>query len=214
MFYGATVANGGSYSAYSFVQQANLILPLKLVNFNVVKNHDNAILNWSVENQSINNSHFEIQRSSDGILFTQIGTLPVVNNGSSANTYQYSDENISKVKSNGVIFYRLKQFDKDGQFVFSKIGSVRINSKLFNAVVYPNPAKNSTLLTYELPLSSKVNISILDAAGKEIQTFETNSDGGINQKRIDLSKLAAGSYKIVIRTANLSETLSFIKGGL
>ncbi|MCW3105536.1 MAG: hypothetical protein JWQ09_42 [Segetibacter sp.] len=211
MFYGAGAVNGGSYSAYSYVPLSPSLVPLKLVSFSVIKSSDNAILKWSVENQSPTNSHFEIERSTNGSLFKQFGRSNIVHNGMTANTYTYTDQNISTIKNNGLIYYRIKQLDKDGQYIYSEIKTVRLYGQAIGANVYPNPVKDVATITFDIGRKASVTISVLNTEGKEIQKYEMAGLQGINTKNINIGMFSSGTYLIKIKAGNETAILPFVK---
>ena len=222
---GVTVANGDSYKSMepglptkpagtftSYARYAPLVaLPIKLTNFTAIKKDKDALLTWSVENQDANASHFEIERSYNGTDFTNIGRVEVNLNSGSAATYNSTDANIVALRSSGVIYYRIKQVDKDGKFSYSEIRSIKLDAKSVGINLYPNPAKSFTNILIDLPQNSPIIISINDAGGKEVKQINVAGFAGINQKKIDLSGLSTGSYMIKVKAADQLQTISLVK---
>src|SRR6185437_2769901 len=100
---GTTVSNDGNgYSGSSYVY-INVVLPIKLSSFNATSKNNNALLNWTVENQDATSSHFEIERSINGTDFNSIGTVNATSDSKA--TYSYTDENTNL---SGIVYYRLK----------------------------------------------------------------------------------------------------------
>jgi len=52
----------------------NIVLHVTLLNFDLVKNHENALLTWQTSSK-INNDYFEIQRPIDGKQWRKISTV-------------------------------------------------------------------------------------------------------------------------------------------
>lgn len=216
----ATVDNQFSYDNPTFAiagtgtSTATLpegVLPVKLVNFSAIKKDKDAVLNWQVANQDAISSHFDVQRGFTGTDFKSIGRVDVNLNSGATATYAFNDVNIAAAKSNGVIYYRLKMVDKDAKFTYSPVRSVRLTSKGFGVNLYPNPAKGFSNLSIELSNPSQIVLSITDAAGRIVQNMEFAGFKGLNQKRIDLSKLASGSYMIKVNNGSEVQTVSLIK---
>ena len=66
---------------------------------------------------------------------------------------------------NGLNYYRLQQFDLDGQFFYSDISMTDFKSE--DIMVYPNPS--SGLLVVSMPkFESELNLQIIDGAGRII----------------------------------------------
>ncbi len=92
-------------------------------------------LEW-VTNVEINNDYFQVERSSDGVLWNSIGTLDGM--GSTQETQRYSLNDVTY--TNSMNYYRLKQVDNDGKFSYSKIISLLGGGLNFALVKhYPNP---------------------------------------------------------------------------
>ncbi len=186
-------------------------LPISLSNFSAVRKDKDAILNWQVANQDANSSYFDVERGFTGTDFKSIGRVDVNLNSGATATYSFNDVNIAIAKSNGVIFYRLKMVDKDGKFTYSDIKNIKLSLKAFAVNLYPNPAKGFSNLSIELSNPSQIILSIADAAGRIVQNMEFTGFKGLNQKRIDLSKLASGSYMIKVNNGSEVQTVSLIK---
>ena len=108
-------------------------LGVELTGFEGMRSDDANILLWETSSE-MNNSHFEVQYSSDGSTFQSIGTI--AGQGTSAERHAYSFEHRI---GNEVSYYRLNQVDLDGTETMSKI--ISINSELNAVQVFPNPIK-------------------------------------------------------------------------
>lgn len=97
----------------------NLILPVTWVSFTGKATENNILLQWSTAYE-FNNSHFDIQRSSNGIEFITIGTVAGVGNSRTLQTYQFTDYELLR----GMAYYRIRQVDFDGMSDYSKVITV------------------------------------------------------------------------------------------
>jgi hypothetical protein len=60
---------------------------------------------------------------------------------------------------------------------------------------YPNPFNPSTTIKFELPKSSVVKLSILDALGREVSVLVNEKrDAGVHEVKFDAVGLASGVY--------------------
>lgn len=215
LLYGMTAVNetAGVYPAgNAVVTLPGLVLPVKFTGFNVLKGDNKAFLTWSIENESPLAVRYEVQRSLNGTDFTTVSSISPRNNGLTSNSYDFTDDNLNSIRTSGVIYYRIKQIDQDGRFVMTDIKSIRLGSvKGFVVSAFPNPTKDYTKLSLDLTANTDVIISITDAAGKQVQTIQMQGMTGINVKRVDLSKFAAGSYTFKVQAGTDVKTISVVK---
>ena len=189
-----------------------IALPVKFTGFSVVKKDNSAVLNWQVENETALTDRYEVERSLNGIDFKSIATMTPKNNGRSANTYTFNDADILSIYSSAVVYYRIKQTDKDGQFIYTEIKSVRLDSKGFSASIFPNPVRSKASLSIDLIENSPVTITLNDANGKVLKNIQVQGLKGINKKEVDMSNLSSGNYLLRIQTATETTTLNVVKG--
>ncbi len=212
MFYGGAPVNSAlGYSGEQYTNLANVILPVKFTGFNVVKKSNDGLITWQVESETSVTDRYEVERSLNGVDFQKVYTVAPKNNGSSSNSYELTDINLSTVRSSGIIYYRIKQTDKDGKFVYTGIKSLRLNAKSMAVGVYPNPIRNFANLSIDLEQDSNATITINDASGKQVQNIQMPLFKGPNIKKINMGALASGSYILKIQTATETETISVVK---
>jgi hypothetical protein len=170
----------------------NVVLPTRFTIFNANNNNAAVNLQWSVENDNTVD-HYEIERSEDGIDFTKIQSVPGSGSSAGNRSYQLTD-NITDVTAE-IIFYRIKMYDKDGSFTYSKIVSVKVTG--FNSAfrMYPNPVKNNLFLNIRHNANSKVRISIINTEGQKVLRQNQNIVNGNNSLSLDgVERLSKGTY--------------------
>ena len=76
---------------------------------------------------------------------------------------------------------------------------------------YPNPFNPTTIISYQLPISSNVKIAVYDVLGKEI-TVLINSEkpAGKYQVSFNASNLSAGLYLYTIQAGEFRSTKKMI----
>jgi hypothetical protein len=100
-----------------------IVLPVKFVAYNVsVLPNGQTAVKWTTTEES-NASHYTIERSIDGYNWQAIGEVPAAQQYSVLNNYSYTD----KEAANGIAYYRVKQVDIDGHFIYTSIKSIRAN---------------------------------------------------------------------------------------
>jgi hypothetical protein len=118
-------------------------LPVTWLYFRGQEKNKDVQLDWATASEQ-HTSHFIIERSFNGIDFVQIGRVNAAGNSSTTHTYQFIDVSAMNLDAK-TLFYRLRQVDIDGKFVYSSIVTIIIRKDKDQVVkVYPNPF-NSTL---------------------------------------------------------------------
>lgn len=218
-----TVSNGTSYrtnnplNVTSFARYGPALylgpsgsLPIQFKDFTVTKKDNNALLSWWVENETAVTDHYEVERSVNGIDFTRFASVPPKLTGGS-NSYNLTDFNLSTINSSGVIYYRIKQYDKDGKYIYSEIRTVRLDPKFVFMNVYPNPVKDITNVTLDLFDKSDVYITIVNVSGKEVQQLYLLGNKGVNIQKVNMSKLSSGFYLIKVQADGKTKTIPVVK---
>jgi len=156
----------------------NFTLPVELISFKADKQNQTVLLTWKTA-QEQNSDRFEIERSSNGTAFNSKGSVAAAGNTNSITNYSFKDID----PMNGINYYRLKQVDKDGSFIYSRTVSVSFDASK-NLIVFPNPV--SDRLYIRLPQQNHyATIRVMDASGKLVlqksfgssATAEVNVDG-------------------------------------
>jgi hypothetical protein len=162
-------------------------LPIELVSFNCdLANSDNVGLTWVTATET-NTDYFSVERSVDGINFTEVGKQTGAGTSLSTLSYTFNDKNALKGNS----YYRLKMFDKSGKFKYSEICSVTNNGTRGNVLFYPNPVMNILTIDFTSSESNSKEFSITDVSGKLVNVSSTLSG---KQVIVDCSALAEGIY--------------------
>ncbi len=177
-------------------------LPITLLDFSAKAENKKVKLQWSTANE-IDNSYFQVQRSADGINFTSIGSEPGRGNSTSTQYYFFMDLQ----PLYGVSYYRLKQVDKDGKFVYSKIVSVHLTKSGNKITVFPNPVKNNQ---YTISLTNDNNSPVeVQVYGTDGKLFFRKLYPGTNSINI-INQLNPGTYILKVITNNNFETQKLI----
>ncbi len=188
-----------SFSPF-IVANASMGLPLTLLSFSGSYNGKKTDLLWSTTNE-INIRNFSIERSSNGIAFTSIGTVDA-KNGTSRMDYAFADQSPLA----GLSYYRLKIIEKDGTSRYSKI--VTINTALIHSFsLYPNPATSNVNVMHGM-ITKPTTLQLYTLDGKLITTMTLAT--GTTQTNLDINQLPKGYYLIAINDGSVS-TLVFSK---
>lgn len=160
-----------------------LILPVELSSFEAIPINNEVHLHWTTASE-INSDYFSVERSSDLINWEEIGQVNAHGNSNEEIAYRYIDA----LPLTGTSYYRLRQFDFDGQEYQSGARTVRLNSILSIA---PNPTSGKVTLFGEYDGT----IIVSGAMGNNV-TGNTTIQRENGKSIIDLSELPASIYLI------------------
>ena len=185
-------------------------LPVKLNSFNgFVKNND-VELNWTTALE-LNNDYFIVEKSVDNVHFEAIGKIKGKGNSNIVSNYNLTDFDAIKTSANnGILFYRLNQFDFDGQNAKSDVIIVKISKDGNNQLeAFPNPFENNITLMINSNSTSNATINIIDIQGKIVHRAALQLLPGFNNYTINnLAELPNGTYIIQV---NNNENIQTIK---
>ncbi len=191
--------NVTTFSEFYYGPFSYATLPLHFIRLDALQCGKNAVcLNWQTANEQ-NVASFEIERSIDAQHFSQVGTQMAKNQ--SSNSYSMIDD-IALLQSNTVLYYRIKEVDKDGKFTYSTVKQLKLfNQELVS--IYPNPAKDNIHIEGWFNIKQ---MQLFDMSGKKLQTWSTA------QPAIDVSRLQNGSYILQLELkSGIMQQLKMIK---
>ncbi len=186
------------------------VLPIKLNSFTATNKNEIVNLQWQTT-EEINSSHFEIERSTDGVTFTKTGMLNARGNSSISQNYAYNDKLFPAISSEQIIYYRLKSVDIDGSFTYSKIVPIILKNKNEQLLLYPTPTSKILNVQTTNTLNNKATILITDVSGRLLLKREIALYFGNNNIPIDVSSLQNGLYHFQLKTNTNSYTKQFMK---
>jgi hypothetical protein len=199
-------ASGLSQMKMYTLAEVGAILPVKLLSFNATLVNKQSLLNWISEFE-LDLDHFEIERSADGINYTTLAAVAGTNNGNSIKKYNYTDSH----PLIGLNYYRLKALDFKGQFVYSNVVVIKINTtdNLY-LNLYPNPAHSQLNIDFVCAQNEYYRIEMLNEVGIRVDSKFINTVTGMNFISWDIKKLPSGLYTLHF-TGRSSKNIQFIK---
>jgi dienelactone hydrolase len=202
---------GGAVERYSlfewFLLQSNAAaLPVTLNSFTATRTSSSTVsVDWSTSSES-NSRDFTLERSTDGLNFKDLATLPAAGNSSTLKKYNYLDQ---ALPASQYVYYRLRQTDKDGKFKIYGIRRVFIGDKGFEIKAYPTLTTGSLTLEIQGVSSDPINLRIVDLSGKLL--LQRVVAPRQNRVDLDVSHLAKGMYFIQASNPVYTNTTKFIK---
>ncbi len=161
-------------------------LPVELLDLNAWPNTSGILLTWTTASE-LNSARYDVERSTDGIEWTGIGTQRAAGNSVTLIEYAFLDE----APKTGTNYYRLRMVDLDASQELSSVVSAEWKQR---QLVYPNP--NDGGFWVSAPAGAAVDI--IDALGRSVPyTRAANAEGRV---RIELLHPVTGLYLVRIGT--------------
>ena len=149
---------------------------------------------WTTESER-DNDYFEVERSIDGNNFSTIKTVKGIGNTNYTTKYYSADE----TPVLGVNYYRLKQFDLNGEFEYSEVISVNILDDFYDMLsLFPNPTTGLTEVIFNSYSQGQVMLNVIEVDGKTIVNTKLDAVRGGNRFDLDLTNESHGIYVVTI----------------
>ena len=175
--------------------------PCKLILFKGNRSNKKVKLIWQTTNE-INLNHFEIEKSTDGLNFVEIGETASRNN-LNFNEYTFED-NLFETRT---VYYRLKMLDDNGKMSYSQIISIREeNANRLN--IHPNPVSSNFVVGHEKAFKGNTLV-IVNNLGEIV--LVKNAAEGSESTILNVSLLPASVYTIKFNNNGNCYTQQFIK---
>ena len=187
-------------------ESAGCATPVKFIYINAETENSATTINWATASE-INNNYFIVQKSTDGVHFTNIDTLAGAGNSSTIRTYSYIDPH----SNNGTTYYRVEQVDYNKDFTFSDIVTVSSKNTL-QVKIYPVPVKSGDDLTIDFISQGKqaITLSVTDVVGKTLAIYLKNAEKGANAFTLPTAHLPQGIYLVELLSQNGEKTVQRI----
>ena len=183
-------------------------MPVELTSFTANCSGYNVELRWTTKTE-VNNYGFDIERASSltslNSGWEKVGFVQGHGNSNSPKEYSFID-----IPNGGTKFqYRLKQIDTDGKYIYSSVISIEI--KVLNEYTlnqnYPNPFNPNTVITYSIPVSSKITLTVYNVLGELITTLvKENQEAGNYSVNFNAAGLNSGIYFFSMQSDNFVKT--------
>ncbi len=205
-----TLIGQSSFSPF-VVEDLLALLPIELLTFDATrKNKDNVQLNW-VSASELNNLGFEVERMLESeSAFKKVAWVDGMGTTTTVSNYLLNDNNGFE----GISYYRLKQLDIDGSFVYSEVRAVAGETTIFSANIFPNPVGEFLRIRLgELPTDIKtVYLKIMSIDGRILYQFTKNIQSYGLIEIDEVKNLIPGMYIIAIGIGNEPQQIEkFVK---
>ncbi|MFN0202586.1 MAG: T9SS type A sorting domain-containing protein [Bacteroidia bacterium] len=155
-----------------------------------------------------NGDKFEMERSTDNANFTRVIGLDKQANGTPS-TYGTEDH---AVLPNTRYYYRVKRVSIDGASEYSNVASAILeNTKSVIGGVYPNPTNGDININIYANGERDYRFRMFNAIGQAVFNKEVTALPGENVINLNLTKLAIGTYQLVVTDLETGQISGVVK---
>ncbi|HEY1200337.1 MAG TPA: T9SS type A sorting domain-containing protein [Niastella sp.] len=167
-----------------------VVTPVRFVNVSARKTNQGNTVSWHVTDEA-EVSHYEIEKSLDGINFGVIGSVTYKQATAAVNKYDYADVSASNTDK---VYYRVRQVDNNHFYTLSSIVMVKPNSEnLFQ--VWPNPTTGQVNVNIAVSNTQSTYVELLDLTGSKLLSKPVLLVAGINSILVkELNTYTPGIY--------------------
>lgn len=192
--YNATIGSGGN-SRFVIdnltVNGIGFLLPVALGNLHAVVQDEKVNLSYTVYN-TIENSHYFIERSADGIHFTTITSTQEVN-AATEKQYSYADD-IQSFSDVSQLYYRVYMLTSSGTPVYSNITFVKI--KIGQPQIKTFISSNQLHINGTFPVNDVCQAVVYTLTGQAVWRTTFTVVAGYNAFTLPLNKYMPSAYVI------------------
>jgi protein involved in ribonucleotide reduction len=172
--------------------RSDITLPITLTSLRARYNGDNnqVAITWTTSQEN-NSKEFVVERSSNGVNFTAIGSVAAAGNSNRSLNYSFTDQH----PLSGNNFYRLRQVDLDGKAQNSPVVKVVISQGLYVSFG-PNPARQFVTINIQNN-RGPVAIQLTDLNGRVMQQRSLPATAA-QTIQLPVSQLPQGIYLLKV----------------
>lgn len=169
-------------------------LPVELISFDAVPTMQNEVICAWVTASENNCSHFQIEKSNNGVSWEKINTIV---QGAGNSTDERTYDLVDRKPFLGISYYKLVQYDFDGNNKTYGPVSVKLLSPL-DILIYPNPTDGNSTIRLSSERNRQLILHVTNSLGQLIELMNLNVIEGENTYILNSKDYAPGVYFISI----------------
>ncbi|HTR31563.1 MAG TPA: hypothetical protein VMH27_19960 [Puia sp.] len=178
----------------TYTINVSVVLSNTLGSFTGRSNDQGNILSWTSYDETTA-TNFIVQRSTDGVTFTTIGTVAGTGDNSTVNHSYVDIDPIPDVPNS----YRLMWTDGSGNIAYSNIVSLAATTNSTVVAVTPNPFQDQFTVRMNLSRTEPVVIRVIDGKGAVLRQVQAQGIKGPNAIDVNgLSGLPVSVYFVQV----------------
>ena len=180
----------------SFFDNFTALLPVKLINFTAQCKNNTTLLNWSATNEN-DLQYYIVQKTTNGALWKDV--KKVMPGNAITDNYFITDEDANTV----VTYYRLKQVQRTGQPVYSKMVKVNPTATSGSSITNNTVVKDAVHLQISATGAETYSAEVYTMNGNKIKQQQISVYAGFNTATIELpAGVRNGMYVLSIKNSN------------
>lgn len=164
-------------------------LPLKFIGISATLENSSARIKWKTVNE-VSVENYNVQRSVDGINFSNIATIKALNGD--LQSYEYLDMNLASSK----LYYRIRSNDIDGKKTYSVTVAIKPGN-VQRMVVANNPVANVIQLQTQHMSRSVYFYQLINANGQVCRKGSFLCEGS-EMITIPVNTISPGAYTLLV----------------
>jgi hypothetical protein len=171
-----------------------IVTPVRFISVTAREAGQDIAVSWTVADE-LEVSHYEVERSFDGVHFGFIGSVAYKQATAATNQYSFTDVTANNTDR---IYYRIRQVDNNNFYTLSTI--VMVKAHAGNMVqVWPNPTSGRLNVNITVSRAESTSIDLLDLTGNKLLSKLVYLAPGTNSIAINnLGGIARGVYMLKV----------------
>jgi hypothetical protein len=183
-------------------------LPVQLIRLDATPREQIIDVAWSTATER-NSDYFDVERSPDNSTFSRIGSVPAAGDAQYQSDYLLTDES----PIHGANYYRLRQVDRNGKFIYSRTVVAFMGAGSPVPVLFPNPADDLLNVAFTAAQDGTATLLVEDALGRTMATSSIEVSRRSKTTEVPIRSLARGWYnlRILLPDGSVQQGSGFIK---
>jgi hypothetical protein len=178
-------------------------LPVTMRSIIASEEQGSVRINWEVAGE-IDFSHYEVETSTDGIVYSSLGTVKAT--GSTSYSFLHT------TPASGINYYRLKLVDIDGRSSYSRVVSYLLTADGYAVQVIDNPFRQNLIVRITANENTNMQLQLTDLSGKSIMKKTISVRKGTNLVTLPGENATAnGIYLLQISGGGFLKTFKVMK---
>jgi hypothetical protein len=176
------------------------VLPVKLVSFTARSEKNAVFINWQATYEN-DLAYYIVEKSSDGTNWNDLKTVMVATDVT--NNYFVTDAE----KNAPVVYYRLKEMNKNGQSVYSSVVQINISATITVSITNNTMVKDTINMQINATAEDNYNVEVFAINGAKIKQQQLAITAGYNSLVVTIPASAGNGLYVLSVKNNRGEII-------